>query len=480
MKMNHYKSITLFVVLSLAVYLIAGCDDDFTQARFDQDEENMQIYDYISNRPDLSVYKALSDYSGFYGLISTAGTYTVFIPTDSAFRVLFDELGIQDYKEKDGSYWLKYLQYHAIEAASTLNTNTFENGELAEPTLLGDDFYLSSDISQSFSAIKLNNTATIREYNIKTKNGLIQIIDHVLPPPIQSIFEKLQENGGYTKMLRLFEENGLKGFLSDSTVTIMIEPDEVFEASGFNPDTVKNVKEWLNYHIIPNERSFTNELDGRYVETLYEHDGITFNIINEQMMCNRKFGFSVVKKYGVDNVAINGVYHAMAVPLQIIEHSTGKVRYNLYGRTDAKKGYVQNVFAVAPATVTENVGYSSYHQDKEPPVCSFNATQVGDVFKLTIPSVVAGAYKVRIIYYVDNCADLMMIYKDEIVTRNIEMNTKDGDFQDWSELKYKDCGEISLTQRGDVELAFQVTKRMKSGTSRGDIVMDMIELIPVF
>ena len=58
-----------------------------------------------------------------------------------------------------------------------------------------------------------------------------------------------------------------------------------------------------------------------------------------------KYRFSSRAKYGIDNIALNGILHAMDDPLWIIDHTAGIVRYNLYGRDNDKKGYKQNVFA---------------------------------------------------------------------------------------------------------------------------------------
>lgn len=97
-------------------------------------------------------------------------------------------------------------------------------------------------------------------------------------PPISSIYDLLKENGGYTKMLALFDKYQLSSYLTDSLATVMVEPDIVFEENEINPDTISNLEDWLKYHIIPGERSFMSDLDGRYVRTLYEKDGISLQL----------------------------------------------------------------------------------------------------------------------------------------------------------------------------------------------------------
>lgn len=449
---------------------LSGCQDSFPLRQFDGDEEVMQIYDYVKSRNDLSIYKAIADYSGFYSQISTWGTYTCFVPNDSAFLEVYKELGISDYKEKEPQYWKYYMLYHTIEKEK-LNTNALESGNMKQPTMMGtgEEYFLVVDAA-SYSEIKLNNRATIIEQNIDLRNGYVNVINRVLEPPVQTLYEMLKENGDFSRMLKLFEDNGLKDYLTDSTVTVLVEPNRVLE-DVLNPDTMQNVKAWLQYHIIPGERSYVQQLDGRTVKTLYPDESTTFNFADNRLWANQKDYFGVS-----DKTAINGIYHTMAVPLQIRQHTAGKVRMNLYGRDNERKGYKQNVFAELPALIRENPAYNSFHQGTikkaKPPVCQFMGAQVGDVFYMTIPDIVPGSYTVRLMYYVNYSCNLTMIFNDQVVNTDIKLETKDGDFEEWTTMNYKNLGSIELKNRQDVTLRFMTTK----GTS---MMMDMIELIPV-
>ncbi len=473
MNISIYKLGLLPVLLLGLSVCLPGCKDDFPERRFDEKEETMQIYDYIKTQPDLSVYKAICDYSGFYGQISTAGSYTAFIPNNEAFDLLFKDLKISKIEDKEPQYWLYYMKYHTIEKAK-INSGAFENGNLIQPTMMGDEYYLSVNVASPV-AIKVNGLATIVTYNLDMRNGYIQVIDRVLIPPIQTVYEMLKEDGGYTKMLSLFESQGLKSYLTDSIVTVMIEPDDVLTDAGFDPNALPNLKDWLKYHIIPNERSYITQLDKRCVQTLYSGDVTTFNYLYDRMWCNQKDYFSSVARYGVNKNALNGIYHSMGVPLQIRQHTAGKVRMNLYGRDNDKKGYKQNVFAELPARVVESVYLQSWHQGdgKKPayPMCTFVVTQVGDAFQITIPEIVPGNYTIRLIYNIDYSSNLTVLYNNQIVKQDLKLETKDGDFPEYTSLKYKDCGPIEVHQKSDVALRFIVTK--------GSVMaIDMIELIP--
>lgn len=476
MKTAIYKWITFVAMLGLLAPL-GGCEENFVGRRYDTDEEYMQIYDYIKTRPDLSVYKAISDYSGFYSQISTAGTYTVFAAADTAWPKLYSELRITDYKEKTPEYWLMYMKYAALELP--VNTNSFDGGNMSTYTMLDKNYYLSVDIS-SYTALKLNNSAIIRENNIELKNGYLNIIDGVLVPPITPVYDLLREDGKYEVMLSLFEEYGLKSYLTDSLVTVFVETDATLENEDFDPRrdmTDEEITDWLKYHIFHGQRYFTNALDKKMIQPLYGQDVVTFNVKTATgegkgaLFLNRAFRVSS----NADRNALNGVVHEMFNVLRITDHTSGTIQTNLYGGTNPKKGYTKNVFAEAPAMVAENTGFASYHQrilnEPQPPICGFSSMQAGDAFTIRIPDVAKGVYTVRLIYNNAITPTLRLVFQDRTITSGIDMGKQDGDFTEYTTLKYKDCGSIEVNERGEIELKFIMDQN-------SSLLMDRLDLIP--
>lgn len=474
--MTIYKW-TVPVVMMLALFQLMGCEENFKGRQYDTDEEYMQIYDYIKTRPELSIYKDICDYSGFYSQISTAGTYTVFAAVDSAWEKLYQDLKITDYKEKSPEYWLMYMEYSTLE--KQIHTNSLNGGKMTESTMLDKNYFLSVDVT-SYTAIKLNNSAVIREYNIELKNGYLNLTDAVLEPPVTPVYDLLKEDGRFEIMLSLFEENGLKSYLTDSLVTLFVEPDVLFgEEESFDPRTLPadSLQKWLKYHIFPGKRYFINDLDAKMLYPLYEKDVVTFNVKTKGsdgkgfVFLNQQFRVST----RTDRNAINGVVHEMYNMIQITDHSTGTIETNLYGATNEQKGYVQNVFTDAPAIVKENYSYSSYHQllmdEPQPPICFFYSAQSGDSFRIKIRDVAQGAYTVRMIYNNAYTPTLRLIYNNVTITSGLAMGTADGEFKEYTTLKYKDCGNIEVHKRGDVELKFMMDEN-------SNLLMDRIDLIP--
>lgn len=469
---------TVLVVVILALFQMTGCEENFIGRQYDTDEEYMQIYDYVKTRPELSIYKDICDYSGFYSQLSTAGTYTVFAPVDTAWQKLYQELKITDYKEKTPEYWLMYMKYAALER--TIHTNSLNGGKMTTYTMLDKNYYLSVDVT-SYTAIKLNNSAVITDYNIELKNGYLNLIDAVLEPPVTPVYDLLKEDGRFEILLSLFEENGLKSYLTDSLVTVFAEPDVLFDddEESFDPRdlTADSLQQWLKYHIFPGNRYFINDLDARMLQPLYKNDVVTFNV--KKVGTDGKGFVFLNQKYRVstrtDRNALNGVVHEMYNMIKIEDHTAGTIETNLYGATNAQKGYVQNVFTNAPAMVKEDYGYSSYHQllmdEPQPPICSFVSAQSGDSFQVTIPDVAQGVYIVRMIYNNAYTPTLRLLYNNVTIQSGLAMGTADGDFAEYTTLKYKNCGTIEVQQRGDVELTFMMEEN-------SNLLLDRIDLIP--
>lgn len=471
----------MFPVLSLLCMMqLMGCEENFIGRQFDDDEEYMQIYDYVKTCPDLSIYKEICDYSGFYSQISTAGTYTVFAPVDSAWRKLYTELKISDYREKSPEYWLMYLKYSALE--KQINTNSLNGGKMTDYTMLDKNYFLSVDVT-SYTAVKLNNTAVIIGYNIELKNGYLNLIDAVIVPPVTSIYDMLKEDGRFEIMLSLFDGQGLRSWLTDSLVTLFIEPDLLFdgEEDSFDPRTLESdsLREWLQYHIFPGRRYFINDLDKRMLQPLYDGDVVTFNVKTNGGSDEGRGFVHLNQEFRVssnsDRNAVNGVVHEMYDVIRITGHSAGTIETNLYGATNADKGYIQNVFTDAPAIVKENFGYASYHQllmdEPQPPICSFVAAQSGDSFRIWIPDVAGGAYSVRLIYNNSYTPVLRLLFNGVSIKSGIDLKAQSGDFPEYTTLKYIDCGLIEIGERGDIELQFIMNEN-------GTLLMDRIDLIP--
>jgi len=472
---------TLLILIGLLAG-IQGCDKNFSGAQYDSTDQ-LQIMDYIDSRADLSIFKELVDYVGQRNLLKTAGAYTVFIPTNEAFERLFDGLNeegaaVRKIADASPAFWLTYFKYHMLDRK--INTNEFIHGPLPYSTAYVGK-YILADISESYSAIRLNNAATIREYNIELTNGYVDIIDDVLMPPTKSIYELLKASGKYNIMLGLMEEGGYESYLRDSTATLLIESDEALAHSDFSPENIENMDNWLKYHIIPDSGYFLNLLTAQRFYSLYPDEALSFQGDEHgQYYVNQKYPFNQSREFGIDKVCRNGIYHTLDTLLDIVTAQPSTIRMNLY--PPGSPYGTQNVFAQAPARILLNTGTNSYHQNREGKIVQFDATQVGDYFWLTVPDVPKGKYRIRVIFRGGGTrGKFITIYNDQIVKDDINMAKSDGTFEEWNYLVYNYCGDIQVEERGDVKLNFAFAGFGSNSNPNYccDLLMDIVELIPI-
>lgn len=482
MKKNIYQYGTYFLGLVILIFSGGGCKDDFSGLRFDSNDK-MQIYDYVSSRKDLSIYKELLDYTNFRALMSTAGTYTVFVPTNTAFQDLFEELKskgitINSIQDQPAEYWLDYLKYMSCE--SKIKTSSMINGILDEPSLLGKDYYIVSDVRNSYKAIKLNSRATIREYDIELANGYINIMDKVLLPPTASVYDMLKESGNFNTLLKIFDDTGLSGYVKDSTVTVIAEPDAILQRDQFDPASmsVDELTKWAEYHIVFNQRLFDVNLDGKTIYPLFPDESQTYRVDDYgKMWLNDIYPFSETLGQGINNVAENGIYHVLDTTAVIVKTLPGIRELKLYGETkqnaDGTLAYEQNFLCEAPASMSQVEGF--YNAS----MAVLDSYMVGDYCWVNFPDVVKGKWTVRMIYKVASTVDLMLIYDNEVITPEVLMNSSYKTWPENTQLNYKDMGVVDIKERSDIKLLFQVTNLHRVPSGCCDLQAYMVQLIPV-
>lgn len=472
----------LMLLAFIVLFVTPGCEKKFSDARYDNTDE-LQIMDFIDQEAELSTFKELIDYVNRRNLLKTAGAYTLFAPTNKAFEKLFAKLSVEgdqvtSIKDKSPDFWLNYFSYHLLD--SKINTNAFIPGPLPAPTVLNDK-YLIVDIRDSYNSIKLNNFATITQSNIEMTNGYLNITDEVLSPPVENIYDVLQKTGKYTIMLGIFEETGLSSYLKDSTITLIVERDEVLLNNNFNKNSITNLSDWARYHVIPDSGYFLNQLttDGRFYP-VHKEESLSFRVDDKgNYFMNETFPFDQSLEYGIDRICSNGIYHSIDAVVEIVAALPSFIRYNLY--PPGSPYGAQNVFTVSPARIVLNDGTKSYHQNNEGRIVAFDAQQVGDYFYLTIPDVPAGKYAMRLVHRNGTRGKFITIYDKKIIKADINLAVKDGDWEVSSYYIINNCGEIDVQNRSDVTITFAFTgfATGKKGDYCCDVLMDAFELVPV-
>ncbi len=132
-------------------------------------------YDYLKRFGNFDTLVAALDYAGLNGALNSAGTYTVFAPTDNAFAKLPAGL-VQSLLTPQGKATLTdILKYHVIAGAAVPSSTAVT---LTEATMLNGDKVAIKLVN---GKLFLNDSQVIIT-DIKTTNGVIHVIDTVLVP----------------------------------------------------------------------------------------------------------------------------------------------------------------------------------------------------------------------------------------------------------------------------------------------------------
>jgi uncharacterized surface protein with fasciclin (FAS1) repeats len=104
--------------------------------------------------------------------------YTVFAPTDDAFKKLYVALDVTSITELEPELVLNVLKYHVVEGRRAANSVLPKNGSRYITTLLGSTF----SVNPNGMITAVGNNANIAQANISASNGIIHVVDEVLLP----------------------------------------------------------------------------------------------------------------------------------------------------------------------------------------------------------------------------------------------------------------------------------------------------------
>jgi transforming growth factor-beta-induced protein len=130
------------------------------------------VVDIAVANSDFSILVDAVTKAGLAGALSAEGPFTVFAPTNEAFKALFKQLGVSGIKDLTAEQLTPILTYHVVagKVMSTDLTNT------SVATLNGQKIKI--DLS---NGVKINESK-VTTADISGTNGVIHVIDRVLIP----------------------------------------------------------------------------------------------------------------------------------------------------------------------------------------------------------------------------------------------------------------------------------------------------------
>ncbi|MCC6279018.1 MAG: fasciclin domain-containing protein [Saprospiraceae bacterium] len=143
------------------------------------------VVNHALNNPNFSTLVAALTRSDlgvdYVTLLSGAGPFTVFAPTNDAFTALLTELGVANLAAIDAATLNKVLQYHVVSGANVLAATLTEGQQVT--TFQSGKFTIN--LAGGAKIKDLNNrTSNIIITDVQGTNGVVHAIDKVLLPTL--------------------------------------------------------------------------------------------------------------------------------------------------------------------------------------------------------------------------------------------------------------------------------------------------------
>lgn len=199
---------------------------------------DVNIVDYLRKSPEQysELVKAL-DKTNISPFLNAYGTYTLFAPTNDAFKIYLKEIGKTSVDEVDATVLRDLLRLHII--SDTVRSTSFTDGKLYAPTMQGQ--FLTTGVVPETGATVVNRQALALQLNMLTGNGYVHTVDRVLQPATLTLAKQIEGNAKYSIITQALKETGwfdtLNTIVTADTTrrwrTFLLESDSVLKVAGF-------------------------------------------------------------------------------------------------------------------------------------------------------------------------------------------------------------------------------------------------------
>ena len=288
MKKNIFKTlvVTVYGFVVTAAVLMTSCQAE-------PDDSNLYVFkgetisDFIANNDSaFSSFRYIITKCGYDRILSSYGTYTCFLPTNEAVNHYIDSL----YKDPEAIIEHNGMTENSLEGMSDSLCRDITLFHLLNTKVLTVDMgigktltsmqgrQINTGISNSYNVLNEGAAITMKDYEVV--NGVVHVIDKVIPRSNRLISGEMEKMEGFTLFNQLLRATHIDELLTETekkqtfdelpTVipgedgatsywitktpskikyTIFAESDEVFKAHGINSleQLHDSVNKWYQY-----------------------------------------------------------------------------------------------------------------------------------------------------------------------------------------------------------------------------------------
>lgn len=343
---SNFKTIfTLMAVIAIGMFTLTSCDKDDNNDDNNVNSTPKSIAAIASADPQFSTLVEALTKAGLATTLDQSGTYTVFAPTNDAFKALFAKLGVSGIDQLSADALRPILLYHVLGSKAISTGLSSGYVSTLSPAIGGRFVSLKVDV---MSGVKLNSSAMVSKADIMASNGVIHVIDQVLLPP--TVADLAVANSSFTTLVSALSGAGLVPALSNpaGTFTVFAPTNEAFAELASLPQDLKPI---LLYHVL-GSTVYANGVTTGYAKTLS-----TYMDYPMDMYLNTTSGVKINNSATVvaaDVVGTNGVIHVIdkvLLPPSVVGIAINNSTFSTLVSAVVKAGLAETLSGNGPFTV---------------------------------------------------------------------------------------------------------------------------------
>jgi uncharacterized surface protein with fasciclin (FAS1) repeats len=491
----------------------------------------VNITGYLDEHPDsFSEFRQMLTIAGCASFLDAYGNYTLFLPTNEAVNAYLKQINKDSVSQMDPQEVTDIVKFHILH--DSVYTISFTDGKLPVLTLYGQYLTTGARNVDGNSSITVNRQAAIIQPNIRTGNGVIHVIDHLLVPAQKSVAELVAANPRYSIFTAALKATGLYDSLNilptDNTdsaskwQTLLAESDSTLNAAGYtsladlekkysntgNPlNPLDSLHLFMDYHILYGPNYLADIISSSSFQTRAPSQVITSKEIDDSVLINDDIfngvhepGVLLSRTYG-DRSATNGVLQDATGHFAIKVRVPFPVYWDVckfpeimnlpayYGKQDYEftlTNMPSFINCPGPSDITYRVGGTFVNGDYlRIPLGERRSPWV----ELTTPLLVKGKYKVWICYRTAGRDNYIQVSVDGVALPTVINHhaympistTSQMLAQGWKYYTAEDQKNWAGRLAGTVNITYTGTHVIRFTNLQGsdnDFWLDMIEFIP--
>jgi len=297
------------LMFAMVLFLASCSEDDDNNVEPQVPATQKSIVEIATSDANFSILVDALSKADLVNALSGKGPFTVFAPTNDAFEMLFETLGVNGIEDLSAEALTPILLYHVVGSkamSSDLTTGYYETLSAATPDNKGMVIYAMVN-----NGVMINNSVNVVTADIEATNGVVHVIDEVILPP--TVVDIAIQNANFSTLVAAVAKAGLvEASSAEGPYTVFAPTNAAFDAaftalgiSGLDDLTAEALTPILLYHVVP-DNVLASEVSAGMVPTLNTDSNITISVSDAGVMLD-----GTANVVATDVQGSNGVIHAI-------------------------------------------------------------------------------------------------------------------------------------------------------------------------